>query len=121
LWDELEPAGRIPAAFPEDWKYYTLTFPVAGYRNFSGAQLADEMETCDSRFYALPRIAQRVWRSFWQRRNPLISLLGSLSYRRNLAFGRRACREFLSCRRRAQRIVRAFSPEQLRPVSVARS
>ena len=99
LWDELEEADRIPAGtFPEDWKYYTLTFPVAGYRNFCGRELAREMETCDSAFYSLPRIAQRVWRSIWQRRNPLISLLGSLSYRRNLSFGRRACREFLSSR-----------------------
>ena len=99
LWAELAEADRIPAGtFPEDWKYYTLTFPVAGYRNFCGRQLAHEMETCDSAFYSLPRIAQRVWRSIWQRRNPLISLLGSLSYRRNLSFGRHACREFLSSR-----------------------
>jgi radical SAM superfamily enzyme YgiQ (UPF0313 family) len=96
LWDELEPAGRIPAgSFPEDWKYFTLTFPVAGYRNFCGRELAHEMETCDSAFYSLPRIAQRVWRSIWQRRNPLISLLGNMSYRRNLSVGRRVCREFL--------------------------
>jgi radical SAM superfamily enzyme YgiQ (UPF0313 family) len=102
LWDELQPAGRIPAStFPEDWKYYTLTFPVAGYRNFCGRQLAREMEICDSAFYSLPRIAQRVGRSIWQRRNPLISLLGSMSYRRNLRFGWRACREFLSSRRAA--------------------
>lgn len=99
LWDELQPAGRIPAStFPEDWKYYTLTFPVAGYRNFCSQQLAREMETCDGMFYSLPRIAQRVWRSIWQRRNPLMSLLGSLSYRRNLGFGQRACQAFLATR-----------------------
>lgn len=99
LWGEMESAGRIPArTFPEDWKYYTLTFPVAGYEHFRGGQLAREMEACDSAFYSLPRIAQRVWRSIWQRRNPLISLLGSLSYRRNLCFGRRACQEFLESR-----------------------
>jgi len=99
LWDELAPAGRIPpGTFPEDWRYYTLTFPVAAYRNFCGQELAREMEICDGAFYSLPRIAQRVWRSIWQRRNPLISLLGSLSYRRNLSFGRRACREFLESR-----------------------
>jgi radical SAM superfamily enzyme YgiQ (UPF0313 family) len=122
LWDELEPAGRIPtAAFPEDWKYYTLTFPVAGYRNFSGTELAGEMETCDGSFYSLPRILRRVWRSFWQRRNPLISLLGSLSYRRNLSFGRRACWEFLSSRRPAQKDLRASGSEQLCPVSVVRT
>jgi radical SAM superfamily enzyme YgiQ (UPF0313 family) len=96
LWDELEPAGRILSAnFPEDWKYYTLTFPVAGYQHFSGVELADEMEACDGRFYSLPRIFCRVVRGFWERRNPLISLLGNLSYRRNLSFGREGCGVFL--------------------------
>ncbi|MBI5865991.1 MAG: B12-binding domain-containing radical SAM protein [Planctomycetes bacterium] len=99
LWDERALAGRMPpGTFPEDWKYYTLTFPVAGYRNFCDQELAREMEICDSAFYSLPRIAQRMWRSIWQRRNPLISLMGNMSYRRNLSFGRRACREFLESR-----------------------
>ncbi len=96
LWDELEPAGRIAAAaFPEDWKYYTLTFPVAGYRHFSAAELSREMEACDGAFYSLPRILRRVGRSLWHRRKPLFALFSSLSYRRNLTFGRQACREFL--------------------------
>ncbi len=119
LWDELHPAGRVvAAAFPEDWQYYTLTFPVAGYRNFSAAELYQEMNACDETFYSLPRILRRVWRSVWQRRNPLISLLGSLSYRRNLSFGRRACREFLSSRRPAQQTVGRSEPAQLCPASV---
>lgn len=106
LWDELEPAGRVPVdAFPEDWKYYTLTFPVTGYKNFSGAALAREMDICDRTFYSLSRILRRVWRSVWQRRNPLMSLLGSCSYRRNLAFGRQACREFVAARQRERRDV----------------
>lgn len=96
LWDELQPAGRIPAAaFPEDWKYYTLTFPVAGYRHFSPVELTREMDACDGSFYSLPRILRRVARSFWHRRKPLFALFTSLSYRRNLTFGRQACREFL--------------------------
>ena len=102
LWDELKPAGRIPAAaFPEDWKYYTLTFPVAGYRHFSAAELAREMEACDAAFYSLPRIARRVWRSVWHRRKPLFALFTSLSYRQNLTFGRQACQAFLASRRPA--------------------
>jgi radical SAM superfamily enzyme YgiQ (UPF0313 family) len=119
LWTELEPAGRIAAGtFPDDWKYYTLTFPVARYRNFSAAELSHEMNACDGVFYALPHILERVWRSFWQRRNPLISLLGSLSYRRNLSFGRRACREFLSSRKPGHDIPRPSEPS---PVCVAPS
>ena len=49
------------------------------------------MLACDRHFYALPRILGRVWRSVWHRRQPLITLFGSLSYRRNLHLNRTAC------------------------------
>ena len=33
LWDQMKADGRIALdTFPEDWKYYTLTFPVARYQ-----------------------------------------------------------------------------------------
>ena len=36
LWDQMKSEDRIALdAFPEDWKYYTLTFPVARYKHFS--------------------------------------------------------------------------------------
>ncbi|TWT45299.1 B12 binding domain protein [Phycisphaerae bacterium RAS1] len=99
LWDQLEHAGRIAAgSFPEDWKYYTLTFPVAGYRNFSGAQLAREMAACDGTFYSLSQVLRRVWRSVWGWRQPLFALMANLSFRQNIGFGREACREFLLSR-----------------------
>ena len=44
LWNDLHAQGRIAThAFPEDWRYYTLTFPVARYRQFSQAELAGEL------------------------------------------------------------------------------
>ena len=103
LWDEMESHGRIAAnTFPEDWKYYTLTFPVAGYKHFSCGDIVREMETCDGTFYSVRHILRRVWDSFWRRCNPLIALAGSLSYRRNLRLNRKAWRDFLLSREQAQ-------------------
>jgi radical SAM superfamily enzyme YgiQ (UPF0313 family) len=103
LWEEMEPHGRIAAGtFPEDWKYYTLTFPVARYQHFSCADILREMETCDGVFYARWNILRRVWRSFWEGRKPLITLAASLSYRSTLRLSRQACRDFLSSRAPAQ-------------------
>jgi radical SAM superfamily enzyme YgiQ (UPF0313 family) len=97
LWDELEPQGRIAAhTFPHDWRYYTLSFPVARYRHFSAARLVAEMESCEAAFYSLPRILLRLAGNIWRRRKPLMSLAGGLSYRRNIILGRPVCRDFLS-------------------------
>ena len=99
LWDEMESHGRIAAyTFPEDWKYYTLTFPVARYRHFSCGDILREMETCDGIFYSRWHILRRVWGSFWQRRKPLSALAGNLSFRSNLRLSRKVCRDFLSSR-----------------------
>jgi radical SAM superfamily enzyme YgiQ (UPF0313 family) len=103
LWDELEARGGIAAhTFPEDWQYYTLTFPVARYRNFSSADIIREMETCDGTFYSLRHILGRVWGSLWRRRQPLIALASNLSCRSNFRLSRQACREFLSSRAQGQ-------------------
>lgn len=42
--------------FPQDWQYYTLTFPVARYKNLSLDGIIDEMISCDRDFYSMPRI-----------------------------------------------------------------
>ena len=103
LWDEMESQGDIAAdRFPEDWKYYTLTFPVARYRRFGCADIAREMETCDGIFYSRWNILRRAWRSFWQRRKPFTTLVSNLSYRGNLRLSCRACRDFLSSRAQGQ-------------------
>jgi radical SAM superfamily enzyme YgiQ (UPF0313 family) len=96
LWDQMESQGCITAnRFPEDWKYYTLTFPVARYRHFSCADILREMETCDGTFYSPWNILRRVWGSFWQRRKSLTTLVSNLSYRSNLRRSREAGRAFL--------------------------
>jgi len=91
LWDQMKSEGRIALdKFPEDWKYYTLTFPVARYKHLSLDGIIEEMISCDRDFYSMPRILRRVWSSLWQRREPLISLVGNLSYRANLRLNRKA-------------------------------
>ena len=95
LWDQMKSEDRIALnTFPEDWKYYTLTFPVARYKNLSLDGIIDEMISCDRDFYSMPRILRRVWNSLWQRRKPLISLVGNFSYRNNLRLNRRAYADF---------------------------
>jgi len=85
LWDQMKSDDRIALdTFPEDWRYYTLTFPVAQYKRLSLDEIIEEMASCNRSFYSLPRIVRRVWSNFWQRRQPLISLVGNLSYRSNI-------------------------------------
>jgi radical SAM superfamily enzyme YgiQ (UPF0313 family) len=96
LWDQMKAEGRVVVRrLPEEWKYYTLTFPVARYRNFSLDAIVREMIDCNAAFYSLPRILRRVWRSVWHRRKPLISLIGNLSYRRNSLLDCKAYAEFI--------------------------
>jgi hypothetical protein len=38
-------------AFPEDWKYYTLTFPVARYKHLSLDGIIEEMIFCACRAF----------------------------------------------------------------------
>ncbi|MBW2307028.1 MAG: B12-binding domain-containing radical SAM protein [Deltaproteobacteria bacterium] len=95
LWDQMKSEDRIPLdSFPKDWKYYTLTFPVARYKHLSLDGIIEEMISCDRVFYSMPRILRRVWGNLWQRRRPLISLVGSLSYRSNLRLNRKAYADF---------------------------
>jgi radical SAM superfamily enzyme YgiQ (UPF0313 family) len=85
LWDQMISEGRVALdTFPEDWKYYTLTFPVARYKHLSLDGVIEEMVSCDRDFYSMSRIARRVWSNLWQYRKPLIALVGNLSYRSNL-------------------------------------
>jgi radical SAM superfamily enzyme YgiQ (UPF0313 family) len=95
LWDQMKASGRIALdRFPEDWKFYTLTFPVAQYKHLSMDSISKEMLSCDRAFYSIPRILRRVWGNMWGRRQPLISLVGNLSYRKNLQLSCKAYEGF---------------------------
>ena len=96
LWDQMRAEDRIALdRFPEDWDYYTLTFPVAKYSHLSSDGVIREMIACNRDFYSLPRILRRVSSSLWRCRAPLISLVGNLSYRNNF---RRDCKAYADFR-----------------------
>jgi len=85
LWDKMKAQGRTAVhSFPEDWKYFTLSFPVGRYKHLSWADILQEMDVCDRGFYSLWHIGQRVWNSVWQRRSPLFLLVSNLSFRSNI-------------------------------------
>jgi radical SAM superfamily enzyme YgiQ (UPF0313 family) len=99
LWDQMKVEGRIALdAFPEDWKYYTLTFPVARYKHLSLDGVIQEMISCNRSFYSMPRILRRMCSNVLQRRAPLISFVGNLSYRKNFRVDCRAYANF-KCQR----------------------
>jgi radical SAM superfamily enzyme YgiQ (UPF0313 family) len=87
LWKKMESEGRITANnFPEDWKYYTLNYPVAKYQHLSWAELDQEGDVCSRDFYSYSRIIRRVCGSLWRMRKPVsvfASLVSNLSYRSN--------------------------------------
>ncbi|MBW1819770.1 MAG: B12-binding domain-containing radical SAM protein [Deltaproteobacteria bacterium] len=95
LWDEMKSADRLALDnFPEDWKYYTLTFPVARYRQLSQDDIIQERLNCNRSFYSIPRILGRVSSSLLHRRQPLISLVANMSYRSNINVDCRAYPDF---------------------------
>jgi radical SAM superfamily enzyme YgiQ (UPF0313 family) len=95
LWDQMISEGRIALdTFPEDWKYYTLTYPVARYKHLSLDGIIAEMISCNRSFYSLPRILRRLWSNLRQRRQPLIALVANLSYRNNLRLNCNAYADF---------------------------
>ncbi len=44
LYAQMEREGRIRSNdYPQDWKYYTLTYPVASYAHLTWAELVEEV------------------------------------------------------------------------------
>ncbi|MFZ2147281.1 MAG: hypothetical protein WAV28_08680, partial [Sedimentisphaerales bacterium] len=95
LWDQMTSQDRIALdTFPQDWKYYTLTFPVARYKHLSLDGIIQEMISCNRDFYSMQRILRRVCSSLRQYRRLLISLVSNLSYRNNFRLDCRAYVDF---------------------------
>jgi radical SAM superfamily enzyme YgiQ (UPF0313 family) len=84
LWDQVSSEGRVALGdFPEDWKYYTLNYPVARYKYLNRDQVVREMNECNSTFYSVPNIARRLSQRVLAGRNPLFVVVSSLTSRRN--------------------------------------
>jgi radical SAM superfamily enzyme YgiQ (UPF0313 family) len=95
LWDQMKRDGRIAlSTFPEDWKYFTLTYPVARYTNLPLDAVIQEMISCNRSFYSMPRILRRLCSNVWQNRAPLISLVANFSFRRNVHMDCKAYADF---------------------------
>jgi radical SAM superfamily enzyme YgiQ (UPF0313 family) len=84
LYKEMESQNRIILNnTPQDWRYYTLTFPVAKYNHLTWRDMVAEKDQCYSQFYTFPNIARRVISSIKQRRNPFTILFSNLVFRIN--------------------------------------
>jgi len=94
LWDKMKAQGRIAAdSFPEDWKYFTFSFPVGRYKHLSWTHILQEMDICNRRFYSLGRILHRLWGNVCRSRAPLFVLVSNLSVRSNRHTGRDLCKK----------------------------
>ena len=99
LWEQMAKDGRLDRdEFPRDWQYYTLTLPVAQYRNFSLDEISAEMLACNRHFYSWSRILRRFWWNLFERRAPLIALIASLTCRYAIPLERRAYQRFIRSR-----------------------
>jgi len=89
LWDKYISEKRIVAdKFPEDWKYYTLNFPVTDYMNLSWTDIFNETLACFDHFYSYPRIFGRfLWQLIINRKlfPALLSVIANINYRRNIS------------------------------------
>jgi radical SAM superfamily enzyme YgiQ (UPF0313 family) len=84
LWEEMSRDGGLPLdRFPQDWKYYTLTYPVARYRHLSLEEAIEEMGMCNRTFYSPRHFLGRMTRNVLGARHPLFNLLNNVSSRRN--------------------------------------
>ncbi len=97
LWDEVQAQGRLALRrFPEDWSYFTLTYPVAHYAGLSPRDASAEMLDCSERFYTLPRMTRRLWRNLRRRQSAKICLAAGVSYRGNIRLDRSLLQAFTS-------------------------
>jgi radical SAM superfamily enzyme YgiQ (UPF0313 family) len=84
LWKQMEAEGRIALGnLPDDWKYYTLNYPVARYKYLTVDQIIREMTECNSAFYSTSNILGRLGRSLLADRRPFFTLISNLTSRRN--------------------------------------
>jgi radical SAM superfamily enzyme YgiQ (UPF0313 family) len=96
LWNKMLSENRITANdFPNDWKYYTLTFPVAKYMHLTWSDMLSEKDSCYRNFYAYPHILRRTNSSLWHFRNPFVTLISNMVFRINtLRFDRKTYENF---------------------------
>ncbi|MBN2528657.1 MAG: B12-binding domain-containing radical SAM protein [Deltaproteobacteria bacterium] len=96
LWEIMVAQYRVPLCnFPSDWRYFTLTFPVARFLGFSAKEAVNEMMVCSKRFYSIPRILRRLCRHLWRGQKVAFGFVGGMSFRKNIPIERRQLTAFL--------------------------
>jgi radical SAM superfamily enzyme YgiQ (UPF0313 family) len=93
LYAQMEREGRIRSNdYPQDWKYYTLTYPVASYTHLTWAELVEEVNRFNVRFYSYAQILRRMLQLARRTHSPRtlsVALVANLSYRSNHLLDRR--------------------------------
>jgi radical SAM superfamily enzyme YgiQ (UPF0313 family) len=93
LYAQMEREGRIQSNdYPRDWKYYTLTCPVANYKHQTWAEVVEEVNRFNNRFYSYSQIVRRMLHLAGNTRSLrtfLVTLVANLSYRSNHLLDRR--------------------------------
>jgi radical SAM superfamily enzyme YgiQ (UPF0313 family) len=93
LYAQMEREGRIRSNdYPQDWKYYTLTYPVASYTHLTWAELVEEVNQFNGRFYSYAQILRRMLhlaRKTHSLRTLSVVLVANLSLRSNHFLDRR--------------------------------
>jgi radical SAM superfamily enzyme YgiQ (UPF0313 family) len=93
LYAQMDREGRIRSnEYPQDWKYYTLTYPVASYAHLTWAELVEEVNQFNDRFYSYPQVFRRMLQLAWNARRStafLVALVANLSFRSNHLLDRR--------------------------------
>ena len=94
LYAEMEREGRIRSnSYPEDWRYYTLTCPVADYKHLTWEEVVEEVNRFNARFYSYLQIVRRMVHLAGNTRSLktfLVTLVANLSYRSNHLLDQRA-------------------------------
>jgi radical SAM superfamily enzyme YgiQ (UPF0313 family) len=93
LYAQMEREGRIRSNdYPQDWKYYTLTYPVASYTHLTWAELVEEVNQFNGRFYSYAQILRRMLQLARKTHSPRtfsVVLVANLSLRSNHLLDRR--------------------------------
>jgi radical SAM superfamily enzyme YgiQ (UPF0313 family) len=120
IWEEMTAQNRVFLdGFPDDWAYFTLTYPVARYTGLTTHEAIQEMLSCSKRFYGTARIARRLWRNVRRGQSALIGLVGGLSYRRNIRIDAWRLAEFEA--RFERKLLPAGAPEEGKASAVVSS
>jgi radical SAM superfamily enzyme YgiQ (UPF0313 family) len=95
LSDRMKAQHRIAMDdYPADWRYYTLTYPVARHPTLSLTEIIDEMIICNRTFYSLPNIMWRTATGLRGGRSAVWAMVANLSSRRNSRAAARKYAEF---------------------------